>query len=651
MNKIKFILAIITIGSALTLSSCSDFMDIVPSTEYTEDMVFSDAGTAQAFVTQLYNDIMHGAKEHTLDGLTDDAYFTHNYGQKAINEAAVSESGLEWYGRLEGSGSYRFSNNPFHWQNRYRGIRNANLAIARIDEVPPKSGYDLKRMKGEAYYLRAHMYHELLRGYGGVPIAEIYTLDDPEAMKIPRNTVGEVLELILADLTVAEQNLTVTVPDAMLGRVTKYVATGMKARIALHVASPLYADRTINTLACNQYTGDRMALYRIAKNAAINVIENGPYRLIDCSKGTNIEKAELFKAIITDKKNSEQMFVRNFGIDAGDRNFMGRWHGPNGYYNWAGTTPSHDLVMAYEFEDGSLATPNDPEPLFKPGDWRKGNPYNGREPRFYATVATDGNTWGRPRGTAGAVFDPTPMGTLQAGTYELTAGSAGGRDISIVLPAGLGTVSFYGIPGVDTRQGPIEDWNGSWTGYYERKLIDCSVDAQGTPQAVPWTFMRLAEMYTIAAEASVELGELEDAEKYIDILRARVGNVPIRQALAARGKSFNQADLREAIRHERRVEFAYESNRYYDVRRWLIADVTNSKPLCGIRVIARLKPGATQGMPYIHNETKYDYFYYVNPIGNENRRWDNKMYFAPISLDEMRRNPNLKQNPGMGSGS
>lgn len=639
MKNIKSIIAIIAIGSALTLASCSDFMDIVPSTEYTEEMVFSDPGLAQAFVTQLYNNIQNGAKEHTLDGLTDDAYFTHNYGQKAVNECAVSESGPEWMDN---------GNNPFRWQPRFEGIRNANLVLSRIDEVPTNAAFPqgtIDRMKGEAYYLRAHMYHELLRGFGGVPIVELYEMNEIEKMQIPRNNVGEVLDYIIADLTRAESFLPVTVPDAMLGRVTKFVATGLKARIQLHIASTLYADRSVNSLSCNQFTGDRMALYRQAKANAIKVIEEGPYKLIDCTTGTNVERAELFKAIITDQKNSEQMFVRNFGIESGDRNFMGRWHGPNGYYNWAGTTPTHDLVMAFEFEDGSLATANDPEPLMKPGDWRKGNPYNGREPRFYATVATDGNTWGRPRSTAGAVFDPTPMGTLQAGAYEL---SSEGTEIDIELPSGLGRATFSGIWGVDTRQGPIEDWNGSWTGYYERKLIDCAVNAMADPQPVPWTFMRLAEMYTIAAEASVELGELEDAEMYIDILRARVGNVPSRQALAARGKSFNQDDLRELIRHERRVEFAYESTRYFDVRRWMIAPVTNSKPLCGIRVIGRLKPGQTQGRPYIHNEEKYDYFYYVNPIGNENRRWEDKMYFAPILRDEMRRNPQLVQNPGMG---
>ncbi|MDR2498005.1 MAG: RagB/SusD family nutrient uptake outer membrane protein [Tannerellaceae bacterium] len=616
---------------ALSLSACSEFMDEVPSTEYTEEMVFTDAALAQAYVTELYNNIKHGAKEHTLDGLTDDAYFTHNYGQKAVNEAAaISESTLEWFNN---------DNCPFKWEHRYKGIRHANLLIANLSKVPEKTGYDINRMIGEAYYLRAHMYHELVRGFGGVPIIDkAYTIDEINDMQIPRNNVGECLDFIVKDLDEAAKYLPAVVEDSHYGRVTKYVAVGLKARILLHIASQLYADRTINTLPVNQFNGDRNDLYRRARAAAIEVIENGPYKLIDCSAGTNVERAELFKAIITDKKNSEQMFVRSFGIESGEENRMGLWHGPNGYRNWAGTTPTQDLVMAFEFEDGSM-----PQGMTQPGDFVVGNPYNGREARFYATVATDGNNWGRPRGADGKVYDPTPLGQLQSGFYEL---SEGGTGIDVELPNKT-TISFQGIAGVDTRKGPIEDWNGSWTGYYERKLIDCAVDAQYYRQEVPWTFMRLAEMYTIAAEASIELGELEEGAKWLDVLRARVGNVDTKTAIAKQGKQFNQADLRDFVRHERRVEFAYESNRYFDVRRWMIADQTNNKPLMGILVVGRLKPGQTAGRPYIHDEEKYEYTYYVQGLGNENRKWDNKLYFAPITREERRRNPALVQNPGL----
>jgi hypothetical protein len=98
MRNIKQIITIIVLGFAIVLNSCSDFMDIVPSTSYTEQMVFTDAALTQAFVNDLYNNIHPGAQEHSLDGLTDDAYFTHNYGQKDVVEAAsISQTNLQWY--------------------------------------------------------------------------------------------------------------------------------------------------------------------------------------------------------------------------------------------------------------------------------------------------------------------------------------------------------------------------------------------------------------------------------------------------------------------------------------------------------------------------------------------------------------------------
>ena len=628
MKKTKKILAAIVLGSAFSFSSCSDFMDIVPSTSYTEDMVFTDAALTQAFVFDLYNNIHPGAKEHSLDGLTDDAYFTHNYGQRDVTEAAsINQGNMQWLDN---------DNCPFKWQHRYKGIRFANIIINNIDNVPAKVGFDLARLKGEAYYMRAHMYHELIRGFGGVPIiTEDFSLNDTAEMKKPRSTMRECLEFIVKDLEEAEKNLPSTISASQWGRVSKNVATGLKARIMLHVASKLYADRQVNTLNFNQFDGDRMATYRAAKNAAVSVIESNVFSLIDCTGADFTERSEKYKAIMTDKSNKEQMFVRNYSTQTGAENRMGLWHGPNGYHNWAGTTPTQDLVMSFEFEDGTM-----PEGMTKPGESQKGNPYNGREPRFYATVATDGNEWGRPRPSDAATLDPTPMGRLQAGYYEVTDG-----DVELTFRDG---VKRRAMNGVDTRQGPIEDWNGSWTGYYEKKLIDTKVDAQNIKQEVPHVFMRLAEMYYIAAEACIELGELDEAAKYLDALRDRIDLLDTKTTLTARKKQFNQDDMREFVRQQRRCEFAYEQHRYFDVRRWMIADVCGNKPLTGIQVEGILKSGQTQNKPYIHNEDKYDYYYYVNDLASrENRRWMDKMYFAPIHQDEIRRNPNLVQNPGM----
>lgn len=112
-------------------------------------------------------------------------------------------------------------------------------------------------------------------------------------------------------------------------------------------------------------------------------------------------------------------------------------------------------------------------------------------------------------------------------------------------------------------------------------------------------------------------------------------------------QAFNQNDLREFLRRERRVELAYEESRYYDVRRWMIAPEAGSKKLTGITIVGRLKPGKTATLPYVHDEEVYDYTWTVLNLNYiEKRKWDNKMYFAPIKLEETLRNPALEQNPG-----
>ena len=293
--------------------------------------------------------------------------------------------------------------------------------------------------------------------------------------------------------------------------------------------------------------------------------------------------------------------------------------------------------MHFEMEDGSLNNT-----LTKVGDHQVGNPYNGREPRFYACIGYDGAVWGRKRAADGYALDPTPLGNLQCGTYELNDGT----DVTVNLPDGE-NVKFKGIYGCDTRQGPIEDWNGSWTSYYEKKMIDTSIDAANYPQLCPYPYIRLAEMYLIAAEACTELNQLDEAAAFLDVLRARTGRPDTKATLNIRKKSFDQAAMREFLRHERRTELFMEDSRYYDIRRWMIGEECGNKTLCGMIVFARLKNGKTAKRPYIYNESTWDYHYYVRDLSfREKRKWDNKMYFAPIKRDEINRNTKLVQNPG-----
>lgn len=640
-TRLKYICFSAAAGLALSFSACSDFMELTPEDQYDEAVVWSDADLTKTVVNDVYSYVCDIAQEVNPEAWTDDGFFTHVYGCRDINEATVSPSNL---------GAYDREDCPFQWSKQFKGIYRANLVLENIDKVPQKTGVDLNVLKGETYFLRAYIYTDLLRGFGGVPIVDrVYSIEEASQMDIPRSDVGKVMEFILKDIEQAISLLPVEQTGANVGRATKGAAKALKARVLLHVASPLYADRSVNTLACNQYTGDRQALYQQALDAAKAVINDGNYSLINCNAGTTKEIAEKFHNIII-SNNAETIWSKQYvnkdnADDKWVRNRVSLLHGPNGYHNWAGTAPTHDLVMAFETEDGKI-----PNTLLKPGEETTVNPYTNREPRFYATIGYDGAEWGRPRAADGAVFDATPLGSLQFGYYEL---SSGGVDVDAIQSVddennAIKKQKFKGMMGVDSRMSNIENWNGTYTGYLEKKLIDGTVAAtEHNFQTNPMPYIRLAEMYLIAAEASIELNKLDDAATYLNALRTRIGRPDTKATLTVRGKTFNQNDLREFLRHERRVELTYEHSRYYDLRRWMTAPEAASKKLTGITIVGRLKPGKTATLPYVHDEEVYDYTWTVLNLNYiEKRKWNNKMYFAPIKLEETLRNKAMVQNPG-----
>jgi len=286
--------------------------------------------------------------------------------------------------------------------------------------------------------------------------------------------------------------------------------------------------------------------------------------------------------------------------------YVGLANGPNGYNNWAGNTPIQQLVDDYEMMDGTKFDWTNPV--------QKAKPYENRDPRFYASILYDGADW-KPRG---GTLDPANQ--IQSGKYD----------------KGGGVYS----PGLDTRAGPVENWNGSWTGYYVRKFIDPdpSIRDNTTRQVIPWPYFRYTEAVFNYVEACIELGDEPEARAWLNKIRFRAGMPAISDVGAA---------LKDRYRNERRIEMVYEDQRYHDCRRWMIAPATLGRKIKYIDVTANLKAGATAPNPYKHDETKYDYIY--TPVENnsqENRVWLDKMYFRPIPSDEMKINTKLVQNPG-----
>ena len=234
------------------------------------------------------------------------------------------------------------------------------------------------------------------------------------------------------------------------------------------------------------------------------------------------------------------------------------------------------------------------------------NPYNGREPRFYACVLYDGAPWQqRPSDAAGL----EPDNKIQTGYYFHAVGDA------VPYKSGL-----------DTRQGLIEAWNGQKTGYNLRKLLDPSSAGQYFRNTNSWVEFRYAEILMNYAEACIELGgaDLQNGIAAMNLVRKRAG-LPSRVTT-------DQVAARQFVRDERNVEFFAEGHRFYDIRRWMIAQQV-IEPVFSMRIE--------------HYDTGFTKWIYNKTDNADDRVFaDKKYYWVPIAREEMNKAPQLVQNPG-----
>lgn len=616
MRQRKIIYALAISVFAFMASCNDDFVSITPLSEVSEDIVWSDEGLATAAVTGVYNGLGAGGfDEQMLASLSDEAIFTHTgRGINTVNESRANSNETGWI------------NNTYDWNNMYRYIRAANIAIQELNKGGLENTELRDRLLGEVLYLRAYYYHQLVRFYGGVPITdEPFTLDSD--FNLPRNTFEECVNFIVADCDAAFALL--DGKDMESGRADAETALALKSRILLYAASDLY-DNTIasgnssliagysNPELIGYTSGSQQERWVRAKNAAKAALDysNAGYKFGLTSPVTNEEGEQNYLNISLARNGGEVDIIweRQYVESTGPGRRIGLFNGPNGYHNWAGNTPIQNLIDAYGMSDGSEFDWDNPD--------HNSKPYENREPRFYASILYDGADW-KPRPSD--VADRDPANQIQTGQYE------------VIDSEGNVTTHF----GLDTRQGPIEDWNGTRTGYYFKKFIepDPSFVDQTDFQTIPWPFFRYTELVLNYVEAVLEADNDEaEAKAWLNQIRYRVGLPEI---------TVTGQDLMEVYRNERRLELAFEEHRYHDVRRWMIAPSTLGAPAGLIQITGTLKPGA-QVTTYRYDPTNYDYSYVTGVVdpGFENRLWLDKSYFRPIRNNELKSNTSLVQNPG-----
>lgn len=540
--KTRYIIASLLIAAS-GLTSCNSFLDIDPTDQASDKLVWSNTKYAELAINYFYADIPYlgsFSSYQCLAGLTEGMTDEFKYGNMNYNAECYIPNEIS-YGGIVLTPSYTDTYMGV-WETTYEEIRRVNEALAKLKS----SSFDesvKKQYEGELRFFRGMYYFELLKRYGQ---AIIY---DDDLSKITTdhalNTADDCWNYVYEDLLYAGQNLPNSTTNN--GRLTSGAAYALMSRAMLYCKN-----------------------WKAVKEAAEAVTSMG-YKL-------TANYADAFKA----SGNTEAIYMYSYSADASVTHNFDGYYAPGGDHKKAGMTmyggygtPTQDMVEEYEKADGSKV------------DWStwhttegtlENPPYDELEPRFQATILYNGASW-RKR-----TIEPYVDGTDGWATWKTDAVTEG----------------------------------RTTTGYYLRKLVDENHDFSITQNSTqPWVAFRLAEVLLNEAEACHNLGDDTKAVELINQVRSRVGLPGI--------KSYSD----EALRHERKVELAYEGLYYWDMRRWGLA----TSAFTGIRrhglKIEKLAEG------------KFRYTYV--DVDDENLNYPAKMNRLPIPEKELNNNKDIEQ--------
>lgn len=564
---IFFALTVLTVLAA----SCKKDFEKIPVEQVTIDYVFDKGDSlgrnAKYFLNRVYDQLPELYNRVGGDFL-----------DAASDDAITSAAGSPDVFRLA-TGAYTSSAFPggeHAWNRNYAGIRDATTFINNIEVVPTKekisNGLSLKYVwKSEARFLRAFFYFELLKRYGGVPLMGNHVRQLGEAVEMPRNTFAECVEYIVSECDAIKDSLRtypVDNPAANSHVVTKGAALALKARVLLYAASPVFNGGNIDPAnTLTGYTAYQQDRWKRAADAARDVMNLNSYGLL-----------QNFREVFTTQNNREILFMRQGNSGTG----VESTNGPVGYSsaNASGrTSPTQELVDAFPMNNGKLIS--EAGSGYKPS-----NPYTNRDPRFYNTILYNGARW-----------LSTDLETFEGGRSK---------------------------PGGVNQQ--------TKTSYYLRKFMGAFENATSYSNTHhDYIHFRYAEILLNLAEAQNEFaGPGNEVYAAIIEVRKRAGIEAGADNIYGLKANMSKEEMRAIIRNERRVELAFEDHRFWDLRRWKIAEEVYDRPLHGMQINRSSSGNISYNTVTVLTPN------FIAP----------KMYLYPIPYDEVVKNDNMKQNPG-----
>ncbi len=525
--------------TAVVLASCTDALDKSPDGMLSMDEVWADPVMVEQILNTCYNNIPpKGYTYHWFDPLvvacSDDGWSSEEVQGTPVGYMYrdASTARKHYLTNIDDGANGEFCND--YWNRYWAQIRLCCQFIENIDKAAVSSEENRARFKAEAHLLRAFFYMELVKWFGKLPVLDHTMAFDADYSTLYRQPVYEVAQLIASDCDVAINTpgmpWRITVSSDAL-RVTKALAHTLKAKAFLFAASPLHNEG---------HTEYWEEAYQVAKTAVKELKANGYELFTTCTNpsvfGTgkaaalhqlSCQSAD-YSASPRDKETIYQhkqggLFVWHIGYIGSNE---------DGAYKCS-TCPTQELIDAFETANGlpvlNLDKPYNDEKHLQPNYntantmYNQNAPYENRDPRFYITALYNGAEFIWNNGVKKTV------NTVTGGPH-----------------APSWTVS---------------DRAHSRTGYYHKKMVTPGASNTNHINNANWKFYRLGELLLDYAEAAVEANHLEDARAAANEVRARSG-------MPALPDNLTQAELILRIRNERRVELAWEEQRYFDLRRW-----------------------------------------------------------------------------------
>jgi hypothetical protein len=635
----------------LGVCACQDYLDIVPDNIATIDYAFRDRAGAEAYMAGCYSYLPSWGNPVNNPGLMggDDTWsmidswsnsVTGNYNCFNIKRSQNTNSPYVnyWEGQNQGSALYR-------------AIRDCNIFLENIDHVGPDLGEGEKtRWVAEVKFLKAYYHYCLLRSYGPIPLIRQNLPVDASISetKIYRDKFDDCIDYIAQLIDEAVPDLPPVIYDVTgeLRRITQPIALSVKAEMLVLAASPLFNDnpdlsglvdnRGIQLMESSLSKAQKWERARIAcKNAIDTTLMTGQHELYDFSQSTYYSNylgisdtsklVMTLRTVVTDKWNRETIWgtinsytvttLPHFAVNHTSLAATQPLIGPTMrmaelFYSNNGVPINEDKYYDYENRfKTDIASEDQAYYMLADGKYQiaKINMY--REPRFYANLGFDGGYWlGNGRKVD---FDQLPE-DQRAWVTQMLKGKPSGNYMGL----------RYSITGYMIKKG---------------SHIETSVNSAGTAlTTVQSTFpiMRLADLYLLYAEALNECLDAPSQEvyDYVDRIRHRAGLDGVVNSWAKYSsipdKPTAKSGMRDIIRQERMIELAFEGKRFWDIRRWLMAETEMNKPIRGWNIMG---------------EVPEDYY---NVITLYQLSFSKKEYLWPIRQGELLKNTNLIQNPG-----